>query len=188
MLITYPSGFGRTLLPKYVISLGFSPYVLTIMTTMMLRYVDEIYQCNSIKNLPKKASYLGNYKCILRNILLKTTRTYRFTSFFARNWAKIIVYFRIYLCILLKICGNWQGSELNAGDSLKMVCLVGFSTHFTTKVVHNEILEGFQISKFDDGFMGGVFGFVLISAELKIYFIFNLFISGTTMDFSENTI
>ena len=30
-------------------------------------------------------------------------------------------------------------------QGVEMVCLVGFSTHFTTKVVHNGILEGFQI-------------------------------------------
>ena len=53
-------------------------------------------------------------------------------------------------------------------QGVEMVCLVGFSTHFTTKVVHNGILEGFQISKFDEGFTGGVFGFVLISAELRV--------------------
>ena len=28
----------------------------------------------------------------------------------------------------------------------------GFSTHFTTKVIHNGILEGLQASKFDGGF------------------------------------
>ena len=49
-----------------------------------------------------------------------------------------------------------------------MVCLVGFSTLFTTKVVHNGILEGFQISKFDEGFMGGGFGFGRISQELRV--------------------
>ena len=53
-------------------------------------------------------------------------------------------------------------------QGVEMVCLVGFSTHFTTKVVHNGILEGFQISKFDEGFRRGVFGLVDISGELRV--------------------
>ena len=35
-------------------------------------------------------------------------------------------------------------------------------------MVYNGILEGFQISKFDEGFMGGVFGVVDISGELRV--------------------
>ena len=41
-------------------------------------------------------------------------------------------------------------------EGVEMVCLVIFPTHFTTKVVHNGILEGFQISNLDKGFTGGL--------------------------------
>ena len=56
-------------------------------------------------------------------------------------------------------------------QGVEMVCLVGFSTHFTTKVVHKGILEGFQISKFDVRFTRGGFGFGDISGELRVDFL-----------------
>ena len=105
MLITYPSGFWHTFLPKYIISLGFS-----LMFWLWWRkgcYVDEIYRCNFTKNLPKKAWYLGNYKCIsaehthkdvmylgickriLQEIAQKPLFTSGFTCVFCWKFAKI---------------------------------------------------------------------------------------------------